>query len=251
MSEQSTSSATPRVAVVTGGSRGIGRETAERLAAEGYAVVVNYAGNEAEADKAVAAITEKGGQAVAVRADVADENEVAALFDAAENTYGGVDVVVHAAGVMALAPLVDLDLDALDRMHRTNIRGTFVVDQQAARRLRAGGAIINFSSSVLALAIPGYSAYAATKGAVEAVTLILAREMRGRDITVNAVAPGPTATALFLDGKDEETIARMAAQPPLERLGTPEDIAGVVSFLAGPAGRWVNGQVLRANGGIA
>lgn len=251
MSEQSTSSPTLRVAIVTGGSRGIGRETAERLAADGFAVVVNYAGNEAEADKAVAAITEKGGQAVAVRADVADENEVAALFDAAENAYGGVDVVVHAAGVMALAPLVDLDLDALDRMHRTNIRGTFVVDQQAARRLRAGGAIINFSSSVLALAIPGYSAYAATKGAVEAVTLILAREMRGRDITVNAVAPGPTATALFLDGKDEETIARMAAQPPLERLGTPEDIAGVVSFLAGPAGRWVNGQVLRANGGIA
>ncbi|WP_329547035.1 SDR family oxidoreductase [Streptomyces sp. NBC_01356] len=251
MSEQSTSSPTLRVAVVTGGSRGIGRETAERLAADGFAVVVNYAGNEAEAGKAVAAITEKGGQAVAVRADVADENQVTALFDAAENTYGGVDVVVHAAGVMALAPLVDLDLDALDRMHRTNIRGTFVVDQQAARRLRAGGAIINFSSSVLALAIPGYSAYAATKGAVEAVTLILAREMRGRDITVNAVAPGPTATALFLDGKDEETIARMAAQPPLERLGTPEDIAGVVSFLAGPAGRWVNGQVLRANGGIA
>lgn len=226
MSEQSTSSATPRVAVVTGGSRGIGRETAERLAADGFAVVVNYAGNEAEADKAVAAITEKGGQAVAVRADVADENEVAALFDAAENTYGGVDVVVHAAGVMALAPLVDLDLDALDRMHRTNIRGTFVVDQQAARRLRAGGAIINFSSSVLALAIPGYTAYAATKGAVEAVTLILAREMRGRDITVNAVAPGPTATALFLDGKDEETIARMAAQPPLERLGTPRTSPG-------------------------
>jgi 3-oxoacyl-[acyl-carrier protein] reductase len=159
-------------------------------------------------------------------------------------------VVVHAAGVMTLAPLVDTDLDALDRMHRTNIRGTFVVDQQAARRLREGGAIINFSSSVLALALPGYSGYAATKGAVEAMTLILAREMRGRDITVNAVAPGPTATALFLDGKDEETVARMAAQPPLERLGTPQDIAGVVSFLAGP-GRWVNGQVVRANGGIA
>lgn len=240
-----------RVAVVTGGSRGIGRETAERLAADGYAVVVNYAGNEAEADKTVAAITEAGGAAIAVRADVADETEVAALFDAAESAFGGVDVVVHAAGVMALAPLVDLDLDALDRMHRTNIRGTFVVDQQAARRLRAGGALINFSSSVLALAIPGYSAYAATKGAVEAMTLIVARELRGRDVTVNAVAPGPTATALFLDGKDEETVARMAAQPPLERLGTPRDIAEVVSFLAGPAGRWVNGQVIRANGGIA
>ncbi|MCX4990267.1 MULTISPECIES: SDR family oxidoreductase [unclassified Streptomyces] len=249
MSEQPSTS--PRVAIVTGGSRGIGRETAERLAREGYAVVVNYAGNAAEADKAVAAIGEAGGQAVAFRADVAEEAEVAALFDSAEKAFGGVDVVVHAAGVMTLAPLVDLDLDALDRMHRTNIRGTFVVDQQAARRLRAGGAIINFSSSVLALAIPGYTAYAATKGAVEAMTLILARELRGRDITVNAVAPGPTATALFLDGKDEETIARMAAQPPLERLGTPEDIASVVAFLAGPGGRWVNGQVLRANGGIA
>jgi 3-oxoacyl-[acyl-carrier protein] reductase len=252
MTEHSSTSGTSRrVAVVTGGSRGIGRETAERLAADGYAVVVNYAGNEAEADKTVAAITEAGGEAIAVRADVADETEVAALFDATESAFGGVDVVVHAAGVMVLAPLVDLDLDALDRMHRTNIRGTFVVDQQAARRLRAGGALINFSSSVLALAIPGYSAYAATKGAVEAMTLIVARELRGRDVTVNAVAPGPTATALFLDGKDEETIARMAAQPPLERLGTPRDIADVVSFLAGPAGRWVNGQVLRANGGIA
>jgi len=257
MSEQSSTgtntsaSIAARVAIVTGGSRGIGRETAERLAADGFAVVVNFAGNQAEADKTVAAITEAGGRALAFRADVADETEVAALFDAAESTYGGVDVVVHAAGVMTLAPLADFDLDALDRMHRTNIRGTFVVDQQAVRRLREGGAVINFSSSVLALAIPGYSAYAASKGAVEAMTLILARELRGRDITVNAVAPGPTATALFLDGKDEETIARMAAQPPLERLGTPDDIAGVVSFLAGPAGRWVNGQVLRANGGIA
>lgn len=244
-----TTDAPRRVAVVTGGSRGIGRESAERLAADGLAVVVNYAGNRTEAEAAVAAITAAGGEAIAHCADVADEVAVAELFDAAEEAYGGVDVVVHAAGVMALAPLAELDLDVLDRMHRTNIRGTFVVDQQAARRVRTGGAVINFSSSVLSLALPGYAAYAATKGAVEAMTLILARELRGRDITVNAVAPGPTATALFLDGKDEETVARMAAQPPLERLGTPQDIAEVVSFLAGPA-RWVNGQVLRANGGI-
>ncbi|EST25881.1 3-ketoacyl-ACP reductase [Streptomyces niveus NCIMB 11891] len=235
--------------IVTGGSRGIGRESAQRLAADGHAVVVNYAGNQAEAEAAVAAITESGGTAMAFRADVADEVAVSALFDAAEETYGGVDVLVHAAGVMSVTPLVDTELDALDRMHRTNIRGTFVVDQQAARRLRSGGAIINFSSSVVGLAFPGYTAYAASKGAVEAMTLILARELRGRDITVNAVAPGPTATALFLDGKDEETVARLAAQAPLERLGRPEDIAEVVSFLAGPA-RWVNGQVLRANGGI-
>ncbi|MFH8379137.1 SDR family oxidoreductase [Streptomyces cyaneofuscatus] len=253
MTEQTQSAPTAdaprRVAVVTGGSRGIGRESAERLAADGLAVVVTYAGSKDEAVAAVAAITAAGGEAIAHQADVADEAAVAGLFDAAEEAYGGVDVVVHAAGVMALAPLADLGLDALDRMIRTNIRGTFVVDQQAARRVRAGGAVINFSSSVLALALPGYTAYAATKGAVEAMTLILARELRGRDITVNAVAPGPTATALFLDGKDEETVARMAAQPPLERLGAPQDIAEVVSFLAGPA-RWVNGQVLRANGGI-
>ncbi|MEV8353528.1 SDR family oxidoreductase [Streptomyces niveus] len=238
-----------RVVIVTGGSRGIGRESAERLAADGHAVVVNYAGNQAEAEAAVAAIAESGGTAMAFRADVADEVAVSALFDAAEETYGGVDVLVHAAGVMSVTPLVDTELDALDRIHRTNIRGTFVVDQQAARRLRSGGAIINFSSSVVGLAFPGYTAYAASKGAVEAMTLILARELRGRDITVNAVAPGPTATALFLDGKDEETVAKLAAQAPLERLGRPEDIAEVVSFLAGPA-RWVNGQVLRANGGI-
>jgi 3-oxoacyl-[acyl-carrier protein] reductase len=239
-----------RVAIVTGGSRGIGRETAERLSRDGYSVVVNYAGNQTEADAAVNAITAGGGTAIAVQADVADERAVAALFDAAEREYGGVDVVVHAAGVMVLAPLVELDLEVLDRMHRTNVRGTFVIDQQAARRLRPGGTIVNFSSSVLELALPTYAGYAASKGAVEAITLILARELRGRDVTVNAVAPGPTATALFLDGKDEQTIARMAAQPPLERLGTPADIAEVIAFLAGP-GHWVNGQVLRANGGIA
>ncbi|MFF2850913.1 SDR family oxidoreductase [Streptomyces sp. NPDC058001] len=253
MSEQPSTEqpTTPRrVAVVTGGSRGIGRGSAERLAADGFAVVVNYAGNKTEADAAVAAITAAGGEAIAQQGDVADETAMAEVFDAAERAFGGVDVVVHAAGVMTLAPLVDTDLDALDRMHRTNIRGTFVVDQQAARRVRDGGTIINFSSSVVALALPGYSGYAATKGAVEAMTLVLARELRGRDITVNAVAPGPTATALFLDGKDEATVAKLAAQAPLERLGTPRDIAEVVSFLAGPA-RWVNGQVLRANGGIA
>lgn len=238
-----------RVAIVTGGSGGIGRAAAERLAADGMTVVVNYAGNAEAADAAVTAITEAGGTATAVRADVADETEVAALFDRAEELYGGVDVVVHAAGLMILAPLVDFDLDALDRMHRTNIRGTFVVDQQAARRVRAGGAIINFSTSVTKLALPNYTAYAATKGAVDAVTLILARELRGRDITVNAVAPGPTATDLFLRGKDQETIDHMAKLPPLERLGLPTDIAETVSFLAGPA-RWVNGQILYTNGGI-
>ncbi|MFJ9117105.1 SDR family oxidoreductase [Streptomyces sp. NPDC102394] len=239
-----------RVAIVTGGSRGIGRQVARRLAADGFAVVVGYAGNKDAADEVVQAVEAAGGTAYAARADVGDEAEVAALFDLAEATYGGVDAVVHAAGRMPLSPVSELDLDELDALYRTNIRGTFVVDQQAARRLRPGGALVNFSSSVVGLAFPGYGAYAASKGAVEALTLILAREMRGRDVTVNAVAPGPTATDLFLDGKDEETVARLAAQPPLERLGTPEDIAGVVSFLVGREGRWINGQVLRANGGI-
>ncbi|GAA3769600.1 SDR family oxidoreductase [Streptomyces coacervatus] len=239
-----------RVAIVTGGSRGIGQQVAQRLAADGFAVVVGYAGNKDAADDVVRTIEDTGGTSYAARADVGDESEVAALFDLAEATYGGIDVVVHAAGRMALSPFVELDLGELDALYRTNIRGTFVVDQQAARRLRPGGALVNFSTSVVGLAFPGYGAYAASKGAVEALTLILAREMRGRDVTVNAVAPGPTATELFLDGKDEETVARLAAQPPLERLGTPNDIAGVVSFLTGPDGRWINGQVLRANGGI-
>lgn len=246
----STSEASQRVALVTGGSGGIGRETAIRLASDGFAVVVNYAGNATEADAAVAELAAAGRNAIAVKADVADETAVAAMFDTAERTFGGIDVVVHAAGIMPLAPLADLDLDVFDRVVRTNLRGTFVVNQQSVRRLRSGGAIINFSSSVLALALPNYSAYAATKGGVEAITLILARELRGRDVTVNAVAPGPTATPLFLNGKDEETIARFAAQPPLERLGLPSDVAELVAFLAGP-GHWVNGQVLRVNGGIA
>lgn len=241
---------TVRTALVTGGSRGIGREAALRLAADGFAVVVGYAGGQAAAEAVVATIIEAGGQAIAVQADVADEHAVAALFDRAEQAFGGIDVVVHAAGRMHLAPLAELDLDAFDALHRTNVRGTVVVDQQAVRRLRPGGALINFSSSVVGLAFPTYAAYAASKGAVEAMTLVLAREMRGREVTVNVVAPGPTATALFLDGKDDETIARLAAQPPLERLGEPQDIAAVVSFLAGPDGRWVNGQIVRANGGI-
>src|SRR5439155_26724421 len=157
---------TARVAIVTGGSRGIGRQTALRLSRDGFAVVVNYAGNKAEADAAVAEIVDGGGRAIAVQADVADETAVGALFDSAEQAFGGIDVVVHAAGVMVLSPLVDFDLDVLDRMHRTNIRGTFVIAQQAARRVRGGGAIVNFSSSVVKLGIPGYTGYAATKGAV-------------------------------------------------------------------------------------
>ncbi|MEU4173486.1 SDR family oxidoreductase [Streptomyces sp. NPDC026665] len=241
---------TTRVALVTGGSGGIGRAVAERLAQDGIAVGVHYAGNKAKADETVAAITSAGGEAVAVGGDVADEHAMAAAFEAVEQEFGGLDVVVNTAGIMVLSPIATMDLDDLDRMHRTNIRGTFVVSQQAARRVRRGGAIINFSTSVTRLQFPTYGAYAASKGAVEGMTLVLARELRGKDITVNAVAPGPTATPLFLEGKDQATIDNLSKAAPLERLGTPEDIAEAVAFLAGPA-RWINGQVIFTNGGLA
>ncbi|EWC58962.1 oxidoreductase, short-chain dehydrogenase/reductase family [Actinokineospora spheciospongiae] len=241
---------TDRVAIVTGGSRGIGRAVALELAGRGLPVVLAFAGNRAAAEATVDDITGAGGRALAVQADVADPDAVAEVFDTAERAFGGVDVVVHAAGRMVLSPIADLDLDAFDDLHRTNVRGTFVVAKQAARRTRPGGSLVTFSTSVLGLRFPTYGAYAASKAAVEALTLILARELRGRDVTVNAVAPGPTATELFLDGKDEETVAGLARQAPLERLGTPEDIAAVVAFLSSPEGHWINGQVVRANGGI-
>lgn len=239
-----------RVAIVTGGSGGIGRTSAERLAADGFAVVVHYAGNKDRADDTVAGIVSNGGSAIAAGGDVADEHAMAALFDVAQDELGGVDVLVHSAGIMPLSPIAQLDLDVFDQVQRTNVRGTFVVDQLAAQRMRDGGAIINFSTSVTRLQIPGYGAYAASKGAVEAITLILARELRERDITVNAVAPGPTGTPLFFEGKTQEQIDGIASANPMGRLGTPEDIAEVVSFLAGP-GRWVNGQTLYTNGGAA
>lgn len=237
-----------RVAIVTGGSGGIGREIAERLAADGQAVVITYGRDADTARQVVEGITANGGQAAMVQADVADETAMGEVFATAEREFGGVDVVVNCAGIMLLAPLAQAELADLDRMIRTNVRGTLVVGQLAARQLRSGGAMINFSSSVVKLALPTYAGYAASKGAVEAITLILAKELRGRDVTVNTVAPGPTATPLFLDGKDQATIDQMAHANPLERLGQPADIAEVVSFLAGP-GRWVNGQTLYANGG--
>jgi 3-oxoacyl-[acyl-carrier protein] reductase len=242
-------SSPPRVAVVTGGTKGIGRAVAEALAAAGQTVVVNYAGDATAAGHTVAALQASGASALAVQADVADEVAVAAMFDTVEQAFGGVDVVVHSAGRMRLSSIAEIDLDELDSLHRTNIRGTVVVAQQAARRVRPGGAIITLSTSVLGLSTPTYGAYAASKGAVEALTLVLAQEMRGRDVTVNVVAPGPTATELFFTGKDQATIDRLAHQPPLQRLGTPADIAEVVAFLAGP-GRWLHGQVLRVNGGL-
>lgn len=247
----SAEAAVGRVAVVTGGSGGIGRAVSARLAEDGFSVVVGYSGNANPAAEVVAAIEAKGGSAVAVHGDVADPENMQALFQTAADRFGGVDVVVNAAGIMPLAPIAEMDLDTFDRIQRINVRGTFVVCQLAARLVRDGGAIITFSSSQTRIQSPTYGAYIASKGAVEGMTLVLARELRGRDVTVNALAPGPTATPLFFEGKTQERIDQIAALAPLNRLGTPEDVAGVVSFLAGPASRWINGQVIFANGGAA
>jgi len=248
---QATSPISGRSAIVTGASRGIGAAIARRLAGDGFAVAVNYAGNAAQADAQVAAIRAAGGRALAVQADVADPAAVRAMFAAVEDAFGGVDVLVNNAGILQLAPLADAGDDLFARSFAVNVQGTFNTLREAAGRLRDGGRIVNFSTSVLALALPTYGVYCATKGAVEALTRVFANELRGRAITCNAVAPGPVATELFLNGKTDEQVQRYAKMPPLERLGTPDDIAAAVSFLAGPDGGWINGQVLRANGGLA
>ena len=238
-------------AIVTGASGGIGRAVAKRLADDGFAVVVNYAGNAARADDVVAEITAAGGRALSVQADVASAPDVARLFKQAGDAFGKSDVVVHCAGIMPLRPIADGDLDMFDKVIATNLRGAFVVLAEAARQVPSGGRIIAFSTSVIAKAFPGYGAYIASKAGVEGLVHVLANELRGRNISVNAVAPGPVATDLFLAGKTEAQIEQLSKVPPLERLGQPEDISGVVSFLAGPDGAWVNGQILRANGGFA
>jgi 3-oxoacyl-[acyl-carrier protein] reductase len=251
--QQSITSNEGKVALVTGASRGIGASIAKRLAGDGFTVVVNYAGRMVEAQGVVNEIRAAGGQAEAIQADVSAPAQVAALFDQAEALFGGVDVLVNNAGVIqpGLVPLSETDDALFDRIVDTNLKGTFNTLRVAASKLRSGGRIVNFSSSVAMLAMPGYSVYAATKSAVETMTLIFAKELRGRSITVNAVAPGPTATALFLTGKTQEQIDHFSKMPPMERLGKPEDIAAVVSFLVGPDGGWVDGQTLPANGGLA
>jgi 3-oxoacyl-[acyl-carrier protein] reductase len=240
-----------RVALVTGASGGIGREVALRLARDGFAVILNYAGNPAKAEAAAAKIKAGGGQAFAVQADVADAAAVDHLFEQTLGAFGRLDVVVHSAGIMPLGPIADGDLTTFDRIIATNLRGTFIVLSRAARHVGAGGRIIAFSSSVVAKSLPTYGPYIASKAGVEGLVRVLANELRGRQITVNAVAPGPVATELFLKGKTPAQIEQFGKLAPLERLGRPDDVVGSVSFLAGPDGAWVNAQVLRANGGFA
>ena len=244
------SSPTSPVALVTGASRGIGAAIARRLARDGFTVVINYAGDARAAAAVATDIEAAGGRALTAQADVADPAAVRRMFDAAEAAFGGIDVLVNNAGVLQQAPLVDVDDAQFDRIIAINLKGSFNAMREAGRRLREGGRIINFSSSLVGTLLPTYGAYVASKAAVEGMTPILAKELRGRRITVNAVAPGPTATELFLKGKPDALVEQLAKAAPLERLGTPEDIADVVAFLAGPDGGWVNGQVLRANGGM-
>jgi 3-oxoacyl-[acyl-carrier protein] reductase len=241
---------TDKIAIVTGASRGIGAAVARRLARDGFTVVVNYSGSAQAAESVVRDIESAGGRATSAKADVANPADVRRLFDTANEVYGGVDVLVNNAGVMALAPVAELKDEDFDRLFAINVKGSYNTMREAAARLRDGGRIVNFSSSVVALLQPGYAAYAATKAAIEATTMVLARELRGRHITVNAIAPGPTGTDLFLDGKSPEQVDHLAKLSPLERLGTPEDIAAAVAFLVGADGAWINGQVLRANGGV-
>jgi 3-oxoacyl-[acyl-carrier protein] reductase len=240
-----------KTAIVTGASRGIGRAIALRLAADGFRVVVNFTGNAAKADETVDEIISAGGSAMAIQADVASPDDVQQLFDKTLKAYGQIDVVVNNAGIMPMSPIAKSDVDTFDKVIATNLRGTFLIFAQAAQHVAEGGRIIAFSSSVLAKNFPAYGPYIASKAGVEGLVHVLANELRGHKITVNAVAPGPVGTELFLNGKTEEQIQQISSMAPLERLGQPDDIANVVSFLAGPDGGWINAQVLRANGGFA
>ncbi|WP_404423625.1 SDR family oxidoreductase [Thalassospira australica] len=240
-----------RTAIITGAARGIGVALVKRLTQDGYAVVINYANSATSADALVDELTASGHQAMAIKADITKADAVKHMFDHAETRFGGVDVIVNNAGVMTTQPISEMSDAVYDTMMDTNVRGTFNMLREAAKRLRNDGRVINFSTSALHLKLPGYAVYNATKAAVEAMTGVYAKELRGRNITVNAVAPGPVATELFLNGKTDEQIAQFSKMPPIERLGQPEDIAGVVSFLAGPDSGWINGQTLRANGGLA
>lgn len=239
-----------RVVVITGASRGIGAFIARQLASEGFAVAINYVSSAREASALVVELRQAGHKAMAVQADVANAADVARLFTETEQQLGKVDVLINNAGMLTVMPLAQHSDELYDQTFNINTKGTFNTLREAATRLNSGGRIVNFSSSTVGMNLPGYAVYIASKAAVESLTQVFAKELRGRQITVNAIAPGPVATQLFLQGKTEEQIQAFAKMPPLERLGQPQDIARIVSFLVSTAADWVNGQVLRANGGL-
>ncbi|WP_076591097.1 SDR family oxidoreductase [Herminiimonas arsenitoxidans] len=240
-----------KVAIITGASRGIGAAIAERLAHDGFAVVINYANSATEADALVAKLAADQHQAIAVQADVSKAADVRRLFDETEQKLGKVDVLINNAGILKTASLAESSDEMFEQTFSINVRGTFNTLREAATRLNDGGRVVNFSSTTVVMNLPNYAVYSGSKAAVEVLTPIFAKEMRGRNITVNAVAPGPVATELFFNGKTEAQIQQFANMPPLQRLGQPDDIAGTISFLVGKDGGWINGQVLRANGGLA
>ena len=238
-----------KVALVTGASRGIGRAIAVRLGQDGAAVVVNYSGNHETARETVAAIEAASGRAVAVQGDVGKVGDIQRLFDAAFEHFGKLDILVNNAGIMFNKPIADVTEEEYDRIFAVNVKGTFFACQQAAKRMADGGRIINFSSSTTAMMLPTYGTYVATKGAVEQLSHILAKELGSRGITVNVVSPGATDTELFGKGKTEQEKQRFAQLAALGRLGQPEDIASVVALLVSDDANWITGQNIRANGG--
>ncbi len=238
-----------KTAIVTGASKGIGAAIARQLAGDGFQIIVNYASSSGEAAEVVAGIEQAGGHALAVRADIADAQALKALFDRAEAEFGRVDVLVNNAGISKFSPLAEVSDEDFQRQIAVNLTGTFNGMREGAKRMRDGGRIINLSTSIIGHYSPGNGVYAATKAAVEAMTHILAKELGTRGITVNAVAPGPIATELLFKGRSEDLIQRLVSDIPLGRLGLPEDIARIVSFLASAESGWINGQIIRANGG--
>lgn len=239
-----------KVVLITGASRGIGAFTATLLAQQGHQVVINYANNDQQATQIVENIKAAGGTASRFKADVSQSNQVELLFDYVINTYGKIDVLINNAGIMNFKKIALLDDATIDKVIAINLKGSLYAMREAAKRLEQGGKIINLSSSVIGMKLEGYGIYTASKAAIESLTAILAKELRAKNITVNAVAPGPTATELFFEGKSDELIAQLAKASPLERLGTVEDIAAVLNFVVSDDGNWINAQTIRVNGGI-